>query len=246
MTAMALILLAMAGAIFGSFAVTAGLRIAAGQQWIGGRSRCDHCAAPIAYSQSIPVVSYALSRGRCGSCRGAIAGAHPLGEVLGASLLPLCLIAFDPLRGALIFVLAMVLLMASAVDLRTLRLPDILTAGVAAASFALAASGGGWTMAAGLLAAGASFLVLQGVRSIGQRRGAEPGLGFGDVKLLAALALWLGIATPWAVLLAATAGLTAMHIYKPADGRLPFGPFIAGGALVVGMLRDAGFLGLVA
>ena len=242
----AVILLAASGACFCSFAVTVGLRIASGAPWIGGRSRCDHCATSIPYRQSIPVLSYALSRGRCAACRGAITAAHPAAEGLGVGLLPLCLLAFDPLRGVLIFVLAMLLLTASMVDFRTLRLPDGLTVGAAGASLALSALGGVWALTTGVLAAAAVFAVLEALRSLARLRGNDPGLGLGDVKLLAALALWLGIATPWAVLLAAIAGLLVLVVHKPADGRLPFGPFIAGGALVVGMLRDAGLLGLVA
>lgn len=246
MTLMAVILLGAAGACFGSFAVTAGLRIAGGAPWIGGRSRCDHCATAISYRQSIPVLSYTLNRGRCTACQGAITVAHPVAECLGAVLLPLCVIAFEPLRGALIFLLAMLLLTASAVDFKALRLPDFLTAGVAAVSLALCSLGGGWTLAAGLLAAVTAFAILEVLRRVARRRGAHPGLGFGDVKLLAALALWLGLETPWAVLLAAVAGLIAILLVKPVDGRLPFGPFIAGSGLLIGLLRDAGLLELVA
>jgi leader peptidase (prepilin peptidase)/N-methyltransferase len=246
MTPTVVILLAASGACFGSFAVTAGLRATSGAPWIGGRSRCDHCATAISYRQSIPVVSYALSRGRCAACQGTITVAHPIAESLGAALLPLCLFAFDPLRGVLIFFLALLLATASMIDLRTLRLPDGLTLGVAGASLVLSALGGLWALATGVLAAGVVFTILQGLRCLARWRRTDPGLGFGDVKLLAALALWLGIATPWAVLLAAIAGLLVIVVHKPAEGRLPFGPFIAGGALVVGILRDAGLLGLVA
>jgi len=246
MTVTAVILMAAAGACLGSFAVTAGLRIAGGAPWIGGRSRCDHCATAISYRQSIPVVSYALSRGRCAACQGAITAAHPVAECLGAVLLPLCLVAFEPLRGALIFLLAMLLLTASVVDMRTLRLPDFLTAGVATVSLALCSLDGGSTLAAGLMAAATAFAVLQVLRLTARRRRTDPGLGFGDVKLFAALALWLGLATPWALLLAAITGLVAISISSPADGRLPFGPFIAGAGLLIGAFREAGLLELVA
>jgi leader peptidase (prepilin peptidase)/N-methyltransferase len=78
------------------------------------------------------------------------------------------------------------------------------------------------------------------VRWLAARRSGEPGLGLGDVKLLAALALWLGLATPWLIAAASLLGLLLMAITRPKDGRLAFGPAIAVSAWTIGIIGEAG------
>jgi leader peptidase (prepilin peptidase)/N-methyltransferase len=75
-----------------------------------------------------------------------------------------------------------------------------------------------------------------------QRFRGQAGLGFGDVKLITALAFWLGLATPWAVVAAAGIGL-AFAVLRGAgrrNERFAFGPMIAAAAWIVGMTREAG------
>jgi prepilin peptidase CpaA len=106
-------------------------------------------------------------------------------------------------------------LVASAWDLRTRRLPNLLTFGSALAALVFcSATGGlrglGWSVA-GWLAGCAVFLPFFLVR----------GMGAGDVKLLAALGAWLGpITVLW------TAAFGAM----------------AGGVLAIGVLLAHGYL----
>lgn len=240
----AVMLLMALGGCIASFSVTAGLRAAASRPWIRGRSQCDHCETQIGYSRSIPVVSYLWARGRCGECCGPITVVHPVGESVGAILLPVCLLTGYPLQGGLIFVMAMFLLTTSVVDLRTFRLPDRLTLAIAVMCLGLSVLNGAAAILAGLAAALTTFLLLQLLRLAGRRGGKDAGLGFGDVKLLSALALWLGLATPWALALGAVAGLVAILVGKPADGRLPFGPFIAASSLAVGVLQEFELLAL--
>ena len=66
-----------------------------------------------------------------------------------------------------------------------------------------------------------------------QARGAE-GLGLGDVKLLGALAVWRQAGVAWVLLLACASALLWIGLTRHRQ-RLAFGPFIALGALVVGI-----------
>lgn len=240
MTIVVTLLLMALGGCAASFAATAGLRASAAQPWARGRSRCDHCETSIGYARSIPVVSYVWARGRCRQCASLITPLHPASESLGAILLPACLLTGSPMQGGLIFLLAMLLLATSVVDFRTFRLPDRLTLAIAVISLGLSTLQGAEAALMGLAAAGVTFVVLQFLRLAGRRGGKNAGLGFGDVKLLAALALWLGLATPWALVLASITGLIAIYLRKPADGRLPFGLFIAASSLLVGVLHGSG------
>lgn len=146
------------------------------------------------------------------------------------------------LKVALILALAGVLLASSIVDMRSRRLPDPLTVAAAGLSLALAALDGWRQVAIGAAVAALSWLLLEGVRRAFLRRRGRPGLGQGDVKLFAALALWLGLAAPWALAIASLLGLIAAWRLRPADGRIAFGPAIAAAAWGLCVVREAGFL----
>lgn len=75
---------ALIGAAFGSWLGTAWLRRGGGEHAWHGRSRCDHCRTALSYTQTLPLVSFALSRGRCRRCGGTIDIVHPLSELAGA------------------------------------------------------------------------------------------------------------------------------------------------------------------
>ena len=115
---------------------------------------------------------------------------HGIGLIAKAML-------FD-LRGTVVMLVALV---AVVFDLRTRRIPNILTFGAAAAALIYAVYDGGLSglglAAAGWLAAAALFFPFF----------ALGGTGAGDVKLLAALGAWLGpIESVWLAMFAAMAG----------------------------------------
>jgi len=56
------------GAALGSFLNVAALRVAAGEQYIRGRSHCPACGKTLLWLELIPLVSFAILRGRCRSC----------------------------------------------------------------------------------------------------------------------------------------------------------------------------------
>jgi leader peptidase (prepilin peptidase) / N-methyltransferase len=76
------------------------------------------------------------------------------------------------------------------------------------------------------------------------------GLGLGDVKLLAASGIWIGVAgVPMQLLVASLTALLAAAVMQ-LTGRtltpqtsLPFGPFLALGLLVTLSLQQGGFIG---
>jgi leader peptidase (prepilin peptidase)/N-methyltransferase len=238
----ALPLAAACGLVMGSYAVTAGLRTARLEGSAAGRSRCDACGQALAFAQTVPVVSYVWLRGACAHCGARIDPVHLAGEVWGALAAAAAPWTDSPLRGALVFAIGLALVASSAVDLKVMRLPDALTAAVAAGAFALAALHGRAAVFSGLLAAAASAAVLLLLRWTLARRNGEPGLGLGDVKLTAALALWLGAATPVMGVLACALGLAAAPVLRDGRGRLPFGPMIAVAGWAVGAALEGGLL----
>lgn len=243
MNAVALIAALPLGAVIGSFAATAGLRWARGEQALSGRSRCDACAAPLGFGATVPILSYVRLGGACADCRAPIHPGHFAGEVLGASLAMASVVLLPVGPAVVAAALGLVLIAAAAADVASRRLPDLASVLAAVLGLGLALLRGPTALLAGLAAAaltGGILLLLR--RSFAARRG-DPGLGLGDVKLAAALALWLGAATPWALALAGVLGLAQMRLLKPADGRIAFGPMLAAGGWTVGLALQAGFLG---
>jgi leader peptidase (prepilin peptidase)/N-methyltransferase len=74
-----------------------------------------------------------------------------------------------------------------------------------------------------------------------RRLDGEPGLGLGDAKLVAALALWLGSATAYMILLATLLGLTVAVLGRAGPRQpLAFGPMIAAAGWAVGVAKESG------
>ena len=227
------------GAVVGSFAATAALRLANGRDAIAGRSCCDGCARQLGWAETVPILGYAWTAGQCRSCAARIDPFHLAGEGLGALVLTACLLVLPDVQAILAGSLCLLLLVAALIDVKTLRLPDGLTAGIAGVGLVLALIDG--KLVSGLIAAIAAGGLLYALRWWLERRHARPMLGLGDVKLVAAMALWLGIRTPAMLALAAVLGLAVIVIRK-SRAPLPFGPMIAVASFAVGILVPESWL----
>jgi leader peptidase (prepilin peptidase)/N-methyltransferase len=227
-----------AGTAAGSFAATAGLRSSRAEQVMAGRSHCDGCGLSLSYMQTLPLVSYVAAGGACPACRARIDLVHPFGEAAGGVVLLGAFVVGEPIRAVAVGLLGFVLIAAAAVDAKSQRLPDLLTMLAASLCALLAWTKSSSAGATGLVASVIAMGILEILRRLSRARNGEPGLGFGDVKLVGALALWIGADTPWMVVAAASLGLVATAILKPAEGRLPFGPAIAASAWSLGLMRE--------
>ncbi len=227
------------GLALGSYATTAGIRLARAENTASGRSHCDSCGVTLSFSRTMPVVSYLWSKGACSTCRAIIDPTHLLGEVLGAAILLFAAALGDPVRGSLLAILGLLLLTLAVVDARTLWLPEVLLGAVSLVGVALAALRSVGNLELGAIAAAVTLLVTLAVRWMSARGGKAPGLGFGDVWLLSALALWLGLATPWLVVAASLLGLVAF-VVPGADRRRPWGPAICAAGWAIGMAGEFG------
>ena len=144
--------------------------------------------------------------------------------------------------------LGMTLALLSAIDLKTLRLPDALTLPLIAAGLMLAASAGQGEFLNRLLGAAGGYLLLAGVSYGYLLVRKRPGLGLGDAKLMAASGAWIGLeGLPTALLVACAAALTAVVVAhmsgRPVglQDRIPFGPFLAFATWVVWIAAAPGF-----
>ena len=231
----------------GSFLGLVADRLPRGGSVVMGRSRCDACLRPLAARDLVPVVGWALNRGRCRNCGARVSALYPLLE-LGALLAALWSVLVLP--GWLAFAGALfgwLLLALALIDARAGILPDRLTLPLLAAGLAVAGIFYPERLPEQLLGAGLGFALLWGAGRVYRRLRGRDGLGEGDAVFLAAIGAWVG----WqglasVVLLAAAAGLAFALLRGARRGglsgseALAFGPFLALGAWLVWLYGPIG------
>ena len=237
------------GAIVGSFLNVVIHRYPLGESIVFPGSHCPHCTAPIRWFDNIPILSFALLRGRCRVCGVGIAWRYPLVELANALFyLAVFLrtgptVAFVFVAGiismtiALIYIDADIQILPDAIDL-----PGIVI-GLGAGALGLGILHPSLMLADSLLDSifgallGAAIpLTLIGIYWIVRR---AEGMGLGDVKMLA----MIGAVTGWravggVLMLASVAGTIiglplAIRSGKGMREALPFGVFLGIGFLGV-------------
>ncbi len=233
------------GAALGSFVNCAAWRIARGEAFARGRSRCPSCSHTLAARDLVPLASWLALRGRCRYCGERISVRYPLTELLFALASLVCLMRFGvSVEAARDLVFLACLLCLSLVDLDAMLIPD---GCLAAAALAWAVSapflGMGWGGALRAVAAGLFYGgVLLGLSLLMDRILKKDTLGGGDIKLFAVAGLYLGfVGTLFALLIACVLGLAfAIALRKRAGQAFPFGPALS--AATAGMLLFGGGL----
>lgn len=199
---------------------------------LGGRSACPSCAAPIAWYDNVPVVSYLVLRGRCRSCGVRISLLYPAVELLTAVLIAASFWRFGfTAYAALAAAFCAVLVTLSAIDLQHRIVPNRIVlpaAAIVLAVHTLIDPSPEWALAA--LGASAFFLAAALVY--------PAGLGMGDVKLALLLGAMLGRTVMVGIMIGLLASLVpsvalfARHGMKARKMALPFVPFLALGAVI--------------
>ncbi len=233
------------GAALGSFLNCAAWRIARGEPFVRGRSRCPACSHTLAARDLVPVFSWLILRGRCRYCGEKVSARYPLTELLFALSAVTCLLRFGvSVEAARNLAFLACLLCLSLVDLDAMLIPDGCLV-CAALAWAVSAPFLGLTwgdalraVAAGLVYGGA----LLGLSLVMDKLMGRETLGGGDVKLLAVAGLYLGfVGTLFTLLLACVLGLAfALALKKRAGQAFPFGPALS--AAAAGMLLFGGGL----
>ena len=234
------VLAAAFGAVMGSFLNCAAYRIARGESFVTGRSRCPKCGHTLSALELIPVVSWILQRGRCKACGEKISIRYPRTELGFALLTVLCLLRFgltvECLRN---YIFLCCLFLLTLTDLDAMIIPDGVH--IVAAVTWLAASpfvfdNWGHDVLMGLISALFYGGGLLGISLILDRVLGRDSMGGGDIKLFAVVGLYLGlVGTLFALLLACVFGLifAALLRRRGGDRAFPFGPSIALAAAVM-------------
>jgi len=199
------------------------------------RSACEGCGRLLPPQDLVPLLSFALLRGRCRFCRAGIARFHVWIE-LAAIAVAAWATLITPDAGALWIncALGWWLLALAWIDRDHLRLPDALTLPL----LVLGLMASWWlgdpdAAADHALAAAVGYLAFRGVALAYRMLRQREGLGQGDAKLLAAAGAWVGLAgLPTVVLGAAMIALATTLLQRlfqrqAADTPIPFGPYLA-------------------
>ena len=218
-------------------------------------SRCPACGHQIRWYENIPVVSWLVLRGKCSACAAPIGWRYPAVEVGTALLFAAFAHHTGPKPVVLLWcAVAAVLLALSLIDWDTTVLPDAMTLPLLWAGLAAAALGWlpGVTLLQSVGGAMLGYLSLWSVYWLFKLTTGKEGMGFGDFKLLAALGAWLSWQAVLPIILMASILGAAVGLLMKLTGSLregrfvPFGPFLAGGGLVVmlaGLERALGWIG---
>ncbi|NRF83795.1 prepilin peptidase [Burkholderia gladioli] len=198
------------------------------------RSGCPECGHQLRAWENVPVLSYLLLRGRCSQCRTAIHWRYPLIEILSAVLAVCVMLRFGVSVKALAgYLFGAGLLTLACIDAETGLLPDVITLPMIAAGLAFNLAGTFTPFRTAVLGAVAGYAVLAVVLYAARAIGGRDGLGFGDLKLSAAISAWFGLASVSQVFLvsfvlaAAHGALLVARGKASSDDAMPFGPFIA-------------------
>ena len=217
------------------------------------RSRCPSCGHQLAWHENLPLIGWLRLGGRCSACKTPISKRYPLLELATGLLFAALSWRFGATPSTLLWCgFTAGLLALAAIDWDTTLLPDSLNQPLLWAGLAAALLGLTVPLAASVAGALVGYLSLWSVYWLFKLVTGKEGMGYGDFKLLAALGAWLGWQMVLPIVLGASvigaiAGLAMKLNASLREGRyVPFGPFLAGGGLVVlfaGEARVLGWLG---
>ncbi len=220
------------GLAIGSFLGVVAARVPLRRSIVRPGSACMSCETPIRWYDNVPVLSYALLRGRCRRCGIRIPPRDLAIEVTTALLLVGCVLAFGfTAKTVAAAIGCAALVVATATDLERRIVPNRVVLPAAAAVLVLQTvfyPSPAWALGA-LGAAG--FLFVAALAYPG-------GMGMGDVKLALLIGALLGRTTPVAIMLGLLLALVPSVVLIARHGAgarrlaIPFAPFLAAGAVI--------------
>jgi leader peptidase (prepilin peptidase)/N-methyltransferase len=240
------VLLVLISPAIGSFLALLADRLPRGEDVLARPSACRACKTRLGMRDLIPVLSFAISAGRCRHCGAAIPpwllymeitaiGCAAVAVILGQTPVEIWLYA--------LFLWVLLALVAS--DLLWFRLPDLLTGTLLVIALALAwvtaQPGLGMALWGAAIGAGVFAALRWGYHAARHREG----LGLGDVKLMAGLGAALGPYDLPLMLLVASLGALAValagRVYSAGalspTRPLPFGAALAAATGMLWVLR---------
>ena len=215
------------------------------------RSFCPKCSEPISAYDNIPVLSYLLLWGKCRHCKARISILYPLVELATAGLFLVIYYRFGlTLEFLLGLIFVTLLIPISVIDAQHYIIPNVLIGTGLTLGFVIVCGiayqrADLWYLLTRLIGAAAGGTVLWLIAVVGSAILRRKAMGGGDIKLMVLNGLFLG-AWPELVMVIAFSSLsgaivgTALIVsgVKSRQSPIPYGPFLAGAALLVLLWGD--------
>ena len=225
------------GLCIGSFLNVCISRIPARRSVVFPPSRCPACGAGIPFYYNIPILGWFILRGRSACCGAPLSFKYPLVEAVTAVFAVFLAVRFG-FKAELFVYFAFVssLIVVTFIDLKHQIIPDVISLPGIAVGLALS-----WVMPIGIVDALIGAVIgggiLFGIAAAYILLTGQDGMGGGDIKLLAMIGAfigWKGVIVT--LLLGSFLGATTGVIFIVFAGKgskfpIPFGPFLAAGAL---------------
>jgi len=234
------------GTLFGSFANVCIYRLPQRLSIIFPGSHCPACQEALRPWHNIPLLSYLLLGGQCARCKTAISLRYPLIELSNGLLYIFLYHQYHLSVQTVVFaLLTTALLIVSCIDLAHTIIPDAITLPGTVVGLGTSL----WLTPVGLRNAilgvllGSGLFLLMAILSVVMLK--REGMGGGDIKLIAMLGAFLGwhavlVTIFLAAVLGASVGLALILLRRKGRREpLPFGPFLALGALVAVVWGDS-------
>ncbi len=195
-------------------------------------SSCAHCGAPIRWYHNVPFIGFLLVQ-RATPCCGRRLPWRYLGFEAAATLWALVVWLLYPEQPLEIWAWGLfgwILLVAAVIDAKTQWLPDVLTMGLLWAGLCYGAMGGSdLSLEYRVTAAVVVYVLGSLVSGLFTTIRGKVGLGGGDIKLLAALAVWLpALLVAYVVLIGSV--LQLLWMLSRRTDKAAFGPALCAAA----------------
>jgi leader peptidase (prepilin peptidase)/N-methyltransferase len=229
-----LFLIFLYGLFLGSFYNVVGIRTVEGKSIVHPRSHCSNCGRTLPPLELIPLLSYAMQRGKCRGCHSSVSIKYPIFELITATLFMISpMVVGWSLELFIALLLVSLVVIVTISDLHAMMIPNrvllFFFIVIVLVRFFYPTEPW-WDMLAGLLV-GAVLLLLIAIISRG-------GMGGGDVKLFAVLGLFVGLQGIVLTFLLSTLigtifGLLLM-VFKKVRRKepMPFAPYIGLAVLI--------------
>ncbi|MFZ5953603.1 MAG: prepilin peptidase [Candidatus Dependentiae bacterium] len=223
---------------WGSFLNVVGYRIIRGLSVVAPRSYCPHCRKTIYWYDNIPVISWLKLNGVCRHCKKPISFLYPFIELITALSLTTVALLVPHHYFLSFFIFFSALIVTTRTDLEKMLISRFMTLflvplGIGFASFGLLPI----DLLDSLIGALAGYGLLWLTKTIFYRFKGQEGLGQGDLDLLCFIGSFTGLFGIWfSLLIGSVTGSIVGIVYlithkKTREVKIPFGPFLALGAM---------------
>ena len=222
------------GLALGSFATVLASRWPVGESLVSPRSHCTSCSRTLTPLELVPVVSWLAQRGRCRGCGGRVHWRDPAIELASGALAAGAILTFGPTwEGLAAALLGVALVPVTVIDLEHRLIPSIVVFPAAARYTHQRSRSARIAAPRPRAAAAGAFAFFEVLRIV------HPGgMGDGDGNLALLLGAVLGASIVPALFIAFALGALLGVAFLARFGArarkmaVPFGPFLATGALV--------------